>query len=325
MFKSTSVAATAVAATAIAAAMFADPGPLSAPAPTVLARDLPIDPALLEERRIQIRAQRHLKREQRTLEDKKQTLESELATVKENLDSVNNRKRLTRSQKLATFEPDQNRVYSVPMSKEDVAERSLSEDTKRAFAESRRAVIEARAQAQGSSAAVAAPETSEPPAEQSATPARGTKRARPGLDSVSASAAELCGALLTPLLTPVLGWLGVATPAPQPQLQPQLAAAGIPSAAGHRGGHAMRISAYKRFFYLHHTSPTSTQRHGPVTAAQLRHEWTCGGVNPQTLVFAANGTMRGWMPIAQLPPLHSFLRKPAVPGTVRRPLAQPTR
>ena len=124
----------------------------SAPAPTVLARDLPIDPALLEERRIQIRAQRHLKREQRTLEDKKQTLESELATVKENLDSVNNRKRLTRSQKLASFEPDQNRVYSVPMSKEDVAERSLSEDTKRAFAESRRAVIEARAQAQGGDA-----------------------------------------------------------------------------------------------------------------------------------------------------------------------------
>jgi hypothetical protein len=298
-----------------AAAMF------SAPAPTVLARDVPIDPALLEERRIQIRAQRHLKREQRTLEDKKQTLESELATVKENLDSVNNRKRLTRSQKLASFEPDQNRVYSVPMSKEDVAERSLSEDTKRAFAESRRAVVEARAEAQGSSAAVTAPQTSGPPAELSATPARGTKRTRPGLDSVSASAAELCDALLTPLLTPVLGWLGVATPSAAPQ--PQLAAAGIPSAAGHRGGHAMRISAYKRFFYLHHTSPTSTQRRGPVTAAQLRHEWSCGGVNPQTLVFAANGTMRGWTPIAQLPPLHSFLRKPAVPGTVRRPLAQP--
>ena len=107
--------------------------------------------------------------------------------------SLDNRKRLTRSQKLASFEPDQNRVYSVPMSKEDVAERSLSEDTKRAFEESRRAVAEARAQAQGSSAAARAPQASEPPAEPSATPARGTKRTRPGLDSVSASAAELCG------------------------------------------------------------------------------------------------------------------------------------
>ena len=47
---------------------------LRAPAPTVLARDVPIDPALLEERRQQIRAQRRLKREQRTLEDKKLTL-----------------------------------------------------------------------------------------------------------------------------------------------------------------------------------------------------------------------------------------------------------
>ena len=166
---------------------------LRAPAPTVLARDVPIDPALLEERRQQIRAQRRLKREQRTLEDKKLTLETELASVKENLASLDNRKRLTRSQKLASFEPDQNRVYSVPMSKEDVAERSLSEDTKRAFEESRRAVAEARAQAQGSSAAARAPQTREPPAEPSATPARGTKRTRPGLDSVSASAAELCG------------------------------------------------------------------------------------------------------------------------------------
>ena len=61
----------------------------------------------------------------------------------------------------------------------------------------------------------------------------------------------------------------------------------------------MRISAYKQFFYLQHTSPTSTQRRGPVTAAQLRHEWGCGGVHAQTLVFAANGSMRGWMPIVQ--------------------------
>ena len=173
----------------------ADPE-LRAPAPTVLARDVPIDPSLLEERRQQIRAQRRLKREQRTLEDKKLTLENELATVKENLACIDNRKRLTRSQKLASFEPDQNRVYSVPMSKEDVAERSLSEDTKRAFEESRRAVAEARAQAQSSSAAAMAPQTSEPPAEPSATPARGAKRTRPGLDSVSASAAELCAELL---------------------------------------------------------------------------------------------------------------------------------
>ena len=62
----------------------------------------------------------------------------------------------------------------------------------------------------------------------------------------------------------------------------------------------MRISAYKQFFYLLHTSPTSTQRRGPVTAAQLRHEWGSGGVHAQTLVFAANGSMRGWMPIAQV-------------------------
>jgi len=283
----------------------------SAPAPTVLPRDLPIDPTVVEERRVQIRAQRHLKREQRTLEDKKQTLESELAAVKENLDVVNNRKRLTRSQKLATFETDQNKVFAVPMSAEDVAERSLSEDTRRAFAESRRAVIAARTQAQGGSPAVPVPQTSEPPLEQSATPARGTKRARPGLDSVAASAAELCGTLLTP----VLGWLGAATPSAAPQLKE---AAGIPSAAGHRGGYAMRVTAYKRFFYLHGTS----ERRGPVTAAQLRHEWSCGGLGPQTLVFAANGTMRGWLSITQLPPLHAFLRKPAVPGTVRRPLEQ---
>ena len=288
-----------------------------APAPTILPRDLPIDPAVLEERRIQIRAQRHLKREQRTLETRRQTLESELATVKENLDSVNNRKRLTRSQapqKLATFEPDQNKVFAVPMSAEDIAERSLSEDTRRAFAESRRAVIAARAQ--GNCAAQAAPQTSEPPsaaAEQSATPARGAKRARPGLDSMAASAAELCGALLTP----VLSWLGAATPSAAPRPKE---AAGIPSAAGHRGGVAMRVTAYKRFFYLHDAS----ERRGPVTAAQLRHEWSCGSVSPQTLVFAANGTMRGWLAIAQLPPLLAFLRKPAVPGTaqgtVRRPL-----
>ena len=73
----------------------------------------------------------------------------------------------------------------------------------------------------------------------------------------------------------------------------------------------MRVTAAKRFFYTKHGT---SERLGPVTAADLRELWSSGGVNGQTLVFAANGTMRGWLAIAHCDALHAFVRRPDAPG-----------
>lgn len=272
------------------------------PRPVQLPREQQINPALLEERKAQIAAQRQLKRQQRELEAKKQTLESELASIKENLEDVNSRKRRTRSQNVTTIiEPGQNQVFSVPMTAEDIDERSISAATKRAFEENRRQVMLQRA---------APALTPAPPQRSVCAESTGFGMALASADLLN-GAAGLISSAAEAVATPVLGWLasglasaaaGGATPTSHPP----------PSAPGagptRRVGGAMRVTPYKRFFYMR---SGSNERLGPVTASDLRMLFAQGAVDATTKVFAANGTMRSWLAIGCVAPLHAFVRKPA--------------
>jgi len=279
------------------------------PRPVQLPREQQINPVVLEERKAQIAAQRQLKRQQRELEAKKETLENELASVKENLEDVNSRKRRTRSQNVTTIiEPGQNQVFSVPMSADDVEERSMSAATKRSFEENRRHVVLQRAA----------------PALTPAPPQRSVCAESTGFGMALASAELLNGAAglissaAEAVATPIFGWLasglasaaaGGATPTAHP---PSASASASVSASiagpSRRVGGALRVTPYKRFFYKH---ASCMLRFGPVTASDLRMLFAEGAVDATTMVFAANGTMRSWLAIGRVAPLHSFVRKPA--------------
>ena len=95
-------------------------------------------------RRTAVSESRALKRQRETLEDKRDKLQAALAEVNANLEVVQDKKRRTRSQTLATFEPSKDETFSIPMTAEEVEARKISADAKRGLMEQAMAVAEAR-------------------------------------------------------------------------------------------------------------------------------------------------------------------------------------